>query len=105
MPIGINLLAQIYVHFYKKNALVLLKNKINKLNFDLYEGHFKDIYFSPVKNNIITSNDVIGRRLALHLLGEPTGLSDEEFKKRIAKAYNINELSNEYKALQMPSSL
>ena len=105
MPIGISLLAQVYVHFYKKNKLNVLKGKINGINYDLYEGHFKDIYFSPVKNNIITSNDVIGRRLALHLLGEPNGLTTEDFKKKLAKAYNINELSDEFKTLKVPLPL
>lgn len=105
LPIGLSLLAHLYVHFYKHKKTSTLKDKINKINFDLYEGHFKEIYFNPAKNKINTSNQVVGRRLALRLLGEPIGASDEIFKKQLAKAYNINELSQEFADLQVPTPL
>ncbi len=102
LPIGITLLAHIYVHFLKEGKLNELKNKINKINFDLYNGHFKEIYFNPAKNRINPSNQVIGRKLALYLLGADPGVTKDVFKKQLTKAYNINELSKEFLEFNLP---
>ena len=101
-PIGVNLMAYTYLYFIQNNKINILKEKINKIDYDLYNGHFRDIYFSPVKNKIITSNDVIGRRLMLFLLGENTGVDENFFKIQLAKAYNINELSTQFLTFKLP---
>jgi DNA sulfur modification protein DndB len=105
LPIGLSLIAEIYCHFKKIGKLDKLKNSINKINYDLYEGHFKFIYFNPVRNTIITSNKSLGRNFALYLLGENLNLSNIELKHSLAKAYNINELSPEYNTFKIPEQL
>lgn len=105
LPIGLNLITEIYIHFGKHGKLDTLKDLINKYDFNLYEGHFKFIYFNPVQNRIITSNKTLGRKLALYLLGEDTGTSVDELKVLLAKAYSINELSEEFKTFTLPKKL
>lgn len=105
LPVGINLIADLYSHFKANDKIPVLKRLINKFDFDLYNGTFKFIYFNPVQNKILTSNKTLGRNLALFLLGEKIKLTNAELKKVLAKAYSINELSPEYKALKLPSKL
>jgi DNA sulfur modification protein DndB len=103
LPVGINLIADLYSHFKSNNKIPVLEKLINKFDFDLYNGTFKFIYFNPVQNKILTSNKTLGKNLALFLLGEKIKLTNAELKKALAKAYSINELSPEYKALKLPS--
>jgi len=105
LPIGINLIAEVYSQFKMENKLEKLIKLINKLDFDLYTGHFKFIFFNPIQNKIITSNKTLGRNLALFLLGEKINISDSDLKKALAKAYSINELSNEYKLFKLPNKV
>lgn len=105
LPIGLKLLAKIYSHFHQTGELDLLKDKINLIDFDLYNGHYKFIYFNPVTNRIITSNEVIAKQLTLYLLGRDYGISENELKVSLAKIHNINELSPEFKAFSLPSKL
>ncbi len=105
LPIGLNLIAELYAHFKMKNKIINLRKLINKLDFDLYKGTFKYIYFNPVKNKIETGNKTLGRNLALYLLGEKITVSNISLKKSLAKVYNINELSAEFKKLKLPKKL
>lgn len=105
LPIGLNLIAQIYIYFKMNGRLNELKKNINKLNFDLYKGHFKFIYFNPVQNKVVTAYQVFGKAFALYLLGEDVGLSDLELKAQLAKAYSINELSPEFKTFKLPNKV
>jgi DNA sulfur modification protein DndB len=102
LPIGINLIAEIYSHFKAKNKIAILKRLINKFDYDLYKGTFRFIYFNPVKNKIETGNKTLGKNLALYMLGEKISFSSTELKKSLAKAYSINELSPEFKTLKLP---
>lgn len=102
LPIGINLIAEIYCYFKTENKLNVLEKNFNKFNFDLYNGHFKFIFFNPVQNKIISSNKTLGKKLAIYLLGENFNRSEESLKKSLAKAYNINELSPGYKTFSLP---
>ncbi|MCW3072890.1 MAG: hypothetical protein JWO44_2780 [Bacteroidetes bacterium] len=103
LPIGINLIAEIYTHFKINEELDTFKKLVNKLDFDLYNGDFKYIYFHPIQNKVVTSNKTLGKNLALYLLGEEIKISNVELKKGLAKAYNINELSPEFKTLKLPN--
>ena len=105
LPVGINLISGIYSYFKVNKKINKLKTLINKLDYDLYEGHFKFIYFNPVQNKIVTANKTLGRNLALYLLGEKLSISDNELKKALAKAYSINELSPEFKSFKLPKKL
>ena len=105
LPLGINLISEIYSHFKINNKINKLKALINKLDFDLYEGDFKFIYFNPVQNKIIAANKTLGKNIAFYLLGEKLNISNTQLKKSLAKAYSINELSPEFKLLKLPKKL
>lgn len=105
LPIGISLIAEIYTHFRILNKINILKSTINKLNFDLYNGDFKFIFFNPNQNKIVTNNRILGKNLALYLLGEEIGLDIEDFKLKLARAYNINEMSDEFKQFKLPDKV
>src|SRR5690606_22427454 len=105
LPIGLSFLAEIYSHFNKNKNLIKLQNKINSLNFDLYEGTFKNIFFNPVQNRIITSNKILAKNLTLYLLDEPITISEDDLKLKLAKAYNMNELSEEFKNFTLPAKV
>lgn len=105
LPVGINLISEIYSHFKVNKKISILKSLINKLDFDLYQGDFKFIYFNPVQNKIVTTNKTLGRNLALYLLGEKISISDNDLKKALAKAHSINELSLEFKTFKLPKKL
>jgi DNA sulfur modification protein DndB len=105
LPVGINLICEIYCHFKIANKLNELKGLINDLDFNLYEGHFKFIYFNPVQNKIVTTNKTLGKKLALYLMGEKLNISDIELKKGLAKAYSINELSDDYMSFSLPAKI
>lgn len=105
IPIGINLIAEIYTHFKINNKLPILKELINKFDFDLYKGTFKYIFFNPIKNKIEVGNKTLGKNLALYLLGEKITPTSSALKKSLAKAYSINELSAEFRAFKLPNKL
>jgi DNA sulfur modification protein DndB len=105
LPVGISLIAELYSYFKAKKKIEFLKKHINKLDFDLYNGTFKFIFFNPVKNKIETGNKTLGRNLALYLLGEKISITSIKLKKSLAKAYSINELSPEFKTFQLPKKL
>jgi DNA sulfur modification protein DndB len=105
LPIGLDLIAEIYVHFKRQDKLHQLKPLINKLNFDLYTGEFTNIFFNPVQNRVITAFKPFKKNLALYLLGEELKVSETELKKGLAKVLSINELSPEFKKLKLPKRI
>lgn len=106
LPIGMTFIAELYLHFKKAKKLDIFKMKINLLNFDLYNGHYKNIFFNPIQNKIIpASHKSLAKNLTLYLLGETVSETDEELRKKLAKAYNINELSPEFANLTLPKKL
>jgi hypothetical protein len=106
LPVGLTFIAELYLYFKKAKKLDIFKLKINLLNFDLYTGHYKNIFFNPIQNKVIpSSHKSLAKSLTLYLLGETISETDEELKKKLAKAYNINELSSEFTNLTLPSKL
>lgn len=103
LPIGMKLLADIYVHFAKQNKLENLDQKINKINFSLYGGNFATLYFDEIKNTIKLNNQTVAKDFFLYLLGE--GIDMDSLKLSLAKAYGINELSDQFKDFTLPSPI
>lgn len=102
LPIGLLFLADIYSIFKTNGKLDSLKKKVNSINFDLYQGDFKYIFFHPVQNRVITSNKVLARKLVLYRLNEDFGDTESQLKSDLAKAYNINILSPEFISFELP---
>lgn len=106
LPIGLSFLAELYSFYKQAGKLDLLKRKINLLNFDLYEGHYKNIFFNPIQNKVIpAAHKSLAKNLTLYLLGETPPDTLESLKKKLAKAYNINELAPEFVSLKLPDKL
>lgn len=100
VPIGQKFLAEIYATYKKKKELDVLKNKINKIDFDLYNGHFKNLFFNTTKNTMIMNNYTVSKRLIFYLLGQD--VDKDQLKRDLAKSYGINELSPEFSKYKLP---
>ena len=100
-PIGQKFIAEIYTYFYKKDKLGLLSKRINKLDFELYNGNYKHLFFNPNKNTMVINNQTTAKNLTLYLLGE--SVDEINLKEDLCKVYGINVLSQEYKSFKLPS--
>lgn len=69
-PIGLKLLAGIYVHYKQKNELEILKTKINKLSFRFPSSPFNKILWNNGRMEAKESNQKFALELSLFLLGE-----------------------------------
>jgi DNA sulfur modification protein DndB len=103
MPVGLNLVATLYVHFLLADKLEFFKENINKLDFDLSSGDFRYIFYHPVQNTMITKKQTLGRNLAMYLLNE----NQDEFKLKheMAIALNFKEGSPEYLSYRLPKKV
>lgn len=99
VPIGQKFIAELYYYCKKSDDLGKFDLKINKLNFDLHKGHFKGIFYNPVKNTMIMNNQTFAKRFALYLMGY---ISNKGLKAEYAKALGINTLSEDYENLSLP---
>ena len=95
VPIGQKFLSELYFECIKMKKRDQFIEKINLLNFDLIEGHFSNLFYSPVKNVMIMNNYKVAKEYALYLMGLVDG--DLKLKTKLCKAYGINELSEEFK--------
>jgi DNA sulfur modification protein DndB len=103
VPIGQKFLGEIFYIFKKRNQLDELKAKINRINFDLHEGHFVNIFYDPIKNRMIMNNQTLAKNLFLYLMGD--NIDETKLKDELAKAYGINVLSEDFKNLELPQKL
>jgi len=103
VPIGQKFLADIYCFYFKAGKLDLLKRKINKINFNLQDGHFTNLFYNKIKNTMIMNNFTVCKNLVFYLLGEKT--DEVKLKKDLCRAYGINELSTEFKKFNLPVNL
>jgi len=70
-PIGLKLLAGLYVHYYHlENGLDKLKNNINKIGFIFPHSPFNNILWNNGKMEAKESNQRIALDLAIYLLGD-----------------------------------
>lgn len=103
VPIGQKFLAEIYTYFFRNKKLENLTKKINKLNFDLHEGHYKNLFYNPTKNTMVMNNQTVAKNMTLYLLGE--SIDETKLKQDLCKAYGINNLSTEFKSYKLPQKL
>lgn len=103
VPIGQKFLADIYCFYFKTGKLDILKSKINKIDFNLQDGHFTNLFYNKTKNTMIMNNFTVCKNLALYLIGEKT--DEIKLKKDLCRAYGINVLSEEFKKFNLPEKL
>ncbi len=86
-PIGLKLLAGLYVHFYKKeNGLDTLSKKIKKISFILPNSPFKGILWNNGKMEAKSSNQRLSLDLSLYLLGEYPREREKDLLNRYREA-------------------
>lgn len=69
-PVGLKLLAKLYVHYFKLNKLDILSKKINKVNFIMPESPFNYVFWNSGKMLAREANQNIAFELTLYLLGD-----------------------------------
>ena len=70
-PVGLKVLAGIYVHFYKKvNGLKSLQKKIPKLSFQMPDSPFNNILWYNGKMKAREANQTLAVELAIYLLDD-----------------------------------
>lgn len=92
-PIGLVLIANLYVYFKKENNLEFFKENINKITFSMPESKFNGILWNDGKMEAKTFNQNIAFTLAKYLLGKVTDAKElsklEQNYQSILK--NINQ--------------
>ncbi|NDC42711.1 MAG: hypothetical protein EBZ77_14385, partial [Chitinophagia bacterium] len=82
-PIGIILLAKLYVHFYKKSGgLDFLSANINKIGFVFPDSPLKGILWNKGKMEAKSVNQTLAFDLCLYILNHYPENEKEELKER-----------------------
>lgn len=81
-PIGLILLARLYVYFAKTQKLQYLRSNINKIDFNLPGKHFDKVVWNNGKMEAKSANQVLAYELSLYLLDHLSEEKYEEFKER-----------------------
>ncbi len=77
-PVGLTLLAKIYIKFYKENKLTYLKQNINKISFIFPESPFNKVIWNKGKMEVKSSNQSLAYNIALYILNSyPTTKNNE----------------------------
>ncbi len=93
-PIGLKLLAGIYVHYMQKeNGIELLKSKINSISFIFPNSPFNKILWNNGKMEAKEASQKLALELSLYLLGELKLMSESELLKKYREALKNSEIS------------
>ncbi|OYZ01876.1 MAG: hypothetical protein B7Y37_04580 [Sphingobacteriia bacterium 28-36-52] len=75
-PIGLKLIAKLYVYFFQKDDLIFLQKHINKINFIFPDSPFNKILWNNGKMEAKSTNQSLALSLALYLLHQEVDQED-----------------------------
>lgn len=81
-PVGLKLLARLYVHYYQKSELDALKSKVNSISFIAPNTPFKGILWNNGKMEAKEKNQSVAFDVALYILNEMPKQEVKEFTER-----------------------
>jgi DNA sulfur modification protein DndB len=92
-PVGIKILAGLYVHFYLKNKLTYLKSHLNSLDFVMPNSPFNKVLWNKGKMEARELNQKIALELSLYLFGELDQIGTQSLLEKYRELLKNNDIS------------